>query len=987
MPSTSQRLKALVASFKAGEEVYLSSSRYSEAEARLEFIDKFFSILGWDVDNKALLHPSKREVVIERTNQDSQRPDYTFRINGVAQFHVEAKKPSVDIRNDTSSVFQARRYGYTDEQAIVALTNFRQLSIYDASIPVDEVRDRPETGLLFSCEYTDFEDQLDTISGYLSRLAVGTDDWNELVSAHRPVKYLPAGTQFLQHLQQWRLELGSSILANQPSIDESDLNDVVQLIIIRLLFIRMCEDRGLELEDELRNAAARDIVSVDDLFAKMDKRYNTGLFKQFPHTRSPLSLVDGETLLRIIERLYAPASPFSYAVLDASFLGRVYEQSLSEGICITDMPEQGRSVSLRTKSNYIHRDVVATPQPLVDVVVGRALDEVLQAVATPRVFDFAVGSGRFLVSGYRKLVDEKIEHELRSSNLAVLVKCGYNDYRLSFTEKVSLVKNQLFGIDVDFNAVEVARFSLLVALLEDETLDTLPSGGSILPDLSSNVVHGNSLVRPSTAHPEWLDAPLYAIDLDAIGFAQFDVVVGNPPYVSTEDMRRINKQEFDIVQGSYLTLLRQWDKYFAFIEFAVERLSKDGVIGVVIPNKWMTVVSASSLRRLLSSTVHVSWLLNFTYHPVFETKQIYVCGLVATKHITPYVQYAEPSSVDDFSVSMRMLPRSHWLPTPVSDPWVLPANFKEEEILDAIRTDSLPLGAIVEARNGLQTSANDVFLIRSPVDNCDGTVTFTAKLRGCASVEKWTIEDDLLIPYLDDSKGVKSFHFIDGDAFLIFPYVDDPTRPSGKSLIPENLMHRDFPKTYQYLLHCKARLLKRDKGALRQMRDGGAFYSYGRGQALGYATQHPKIFYSVNQRGDKYGLDNQGVAFQSGGTAGEVALFPRGTDYDLDFVLGLLAQPEIELFLRKRGSPFRGGFFARGTDVISSVPVPKLDFNNQEDVTFHNVVVSTVRCIRHLIGSSMSTSRRQSEVIERKIQQEQRKLADLFRDRWGLHKL
>ncbi|WP_167752302.1 Eco57I restriction-modification methylase domain-containing protein [Rothia nasimurium] len=899
---------------------------------------------------------------------------------------MEAKKPAVDIFVDKNSIFQARRYGYTDEHPIVVITNFRQLSIYDSSIPVDALRDQAETGLLFSCVYTEFESTFEVICNYLSRLKVGTERWNELVSAHKPVEYLPAGTQFLQHLQQWRLELGSSIVTRSPNIDESELNDIVQLIINRFLFIRMCEDRGIELEDELRTAAGNITVSIDNLFARMDRRYNTGLFEQSPHSQSPISLVDGVTLCNIINRLYAPTSPFSYAVLDADFLGRVYEQSLSEGLRIDRDANNVPRVSLQPKSEYQHRDVVTTPQPLVDAVVHKAIDELAGKITQPKILDFATGSGRFLVSAYRKLVDILIANRIANGQYGSLIRRSTNDYGLPFSDKKSIVTESLFGIDIDFNAVEVARFSLLVVLLEDETLDTLPVGGSILPNLHSNIIHGNSLVGPSLDHPDWLEEPIYAVDVEAIGFTEFDVVVGNPPYVSTEDMRKLNIVEFNILQNTYSSLSRQWDKYFAFVEFGISMLSPNGVIGVVIPNKWMTVVSASSFRELLATSVHINWLKNFTHHSVFEERQIYVCGLVASKNESPRIDYSEPSSLSDGvnSASMHQLQRATWLPSPVSKPWVLPANSEQENVLQAIFHQSIPLKEIMEARNGLQTSANDVFLIRNPTVNLDGTVTFNAKLRGSGSVRTWTIESDLLIPYLDDSKNVLSFRTIESDSYLIFPYVENSGRASGKSLISENDLQNNYPKTYEYLLSCKERLLNRDRGAKQQMRDGGAFYAYGRGQALGYATQRPKIFYSVNQRGDKYGLDNRGVAFQSGGTAGEVALFPRDTPYDIDFILGLLAQPEIELFLRKRGSPFRGGFFARGTDVISSVPVPELDFTADVDIEFHDKVVSIVRNIRNKTQSLASCPRRLLDIRRREIQHQERLLSELFRRKWGL---
>lgn len=978
-------IEPLIDSFRVGKGVYLSASKYSEAQARMDFIDKFFIGLGWDVDNSQMLHPAKREVIVEQTNQKSQRPDYTFRVDGISVFHVEAKRPSVDITTNIDAIFQARRYGYTDEHPIVVLTNFRQLSIYDATIPVHEA-DEAETGLLFQSDYNRFVSDAAIIEQFLGHHNVGSDDWNKLVNKHVPAKYLRAGERFFNHLRQWRIELGSNIVQNHPTIPEDELNDFTQLILNRLLFIRMCEDRGLELEHELRDAAADDRLAVKQLFNKLDARYNTGLFEDSNAKNASLSLIDGDVLRKIVNRLYAPMSPFSYAILDADFLGRVYELSLAEKLSVIKNDDNKVDVVLESKDEYRMRDVVTTPQALVDAVVQRALKELPDSVNNPRVFDFATGSGRFLVSAYRNIVSKEIARRLDNKKFHTLVKTGINDFDLPFADKVKIVRKQLFGIDIDFNAVEVARFSILVSLLENETVETLPVGPGILPDLSENIIHGNSLVRPSMENPEWLDNPIYAIDLDSVGFNSFDLVIGNPPYVSTEDMKKINSTEFSIVEGAFSTLLRQWDKYFAFVELASQKLSKNGAIGVVIPNKWLTTVSAASLRELLDSEVYINWLQNFTYHPVFEKKQIYVCGLVAAKHQKKYIEYAEPSSIDGITdtTPMYRLERKSWIPAPASNPWVLPSNKEQEVVLRAIYKNSIPLGEIVEARNGLQTSANDVFVIKNAIDNRDGTVTFSTKIRGDKLKHSWVIEDSLLIPYLDDSKGINSFDYVESDAYLLFPYASDGSRLCGKSLISEEVMEKKYPKTYSYLSYCKDRLLKRDRGARRQMQDSGAFYAYGRGQALGYATASPKIFYSVNQRGDKYGLDCQGVAFQSGGTAGEVALFPLDYDYSLDYILGLLAQPEIELFLRKRGSPFRGGYFARGTDVISSVPVPKIDFARKEDVDFHDRVVDIVREIRSLVGASKVAGSRSKNIAERHIQQEKMRLSALFRDRWDI---
>lgn len=982
-----EEIQKLSDKFRSGEREYRSES-YTEADTRSNFIDELFKCLGWDMQNRQSLYPTKREVVLENTLRTRQRPDYTFRLKGKPLFFVEAKKPVVDIKTNLDAIFQARRYGYTDEHPIVVLTNFFDLSIYDSSIPVNEDRDQAETGLMARWNYLEYPNEIDQISKYLGREHVGDNHWYDLVNSHRPEELMPAGEAFLHNLLGWRLELGESVLKSNPEMDQTELNDLVQLLINRFLFIRMCEDRGLEQEESLREAAARGSTSVSSLFAQMDDRYDTGLFSPSNAHDEGNNLwnIDGEAIRTLVDRLYAPKSPFSYAVLDADFLGRAYEQSLTQGLKIVVDDNQQKTVKLEQKSQYVHRDIVSTPQPLVDAVVKEVVGKISKDNAFPRILDFAVGSGRFLVSVYKALVDRQVINYLEKNDVENLVKVSEDNYTLAFTEKVELIKRCLFGIDIDFNAVEVARFSLIVALLEGEDPGTLPGAKKILPSINDNIVRGNSLVRPSDDDQSLIGDPVYAVDLDAIGFNNFDAVVGNPPYVSTEGMRKTRLAEFKEVSNVYHTAVRQWDEYYAFVEMGINSLSPDGVLGVVIPNKWMTVVSASQLRKTLRSDFSVTWLRNFTFHSVFEEKQIYVCGLVGEKCEKDILDYSEPESLDydDLNAPGHMICCRNWLPVNVEDPWVLPADKNQERVLKAIQNKATKLGTIVEARNGLQTSANDVFLIRN-ADFKDGLVTFESKLHGTKDRREWTIEDALLIPYLDDSRRISSFKYVRSDSYLLFPYQKDSSRTSGMKLIPEQEMKESYPKTYSYLCSCRERLRDRDNGARRQMQDGGAFYAYGRGQALGYVSDCPKIFYSVNQTGDKYGLDKEGIAFQSGGTAGEAVLFPiPDSKYSLDFVLGLLAQPEIELFLRKRGSPFAGGFYARGTDVISSAPVPVLNFSLEEDRDFHKNVVNLVNNIRKLNEQMDSASIRNKDLIKRRIDVYSSQLSATFHKRWKL---
>lgn len=980
---TQAEVQRLVDKFAADESQYTDpSGAYKESDTRSEFIDPLLSVLGWDVANVAAVTPALKDVRREESQEQEDAatkfPDYTLLIGGQRRMYVEAKKPSVDVSSHMESTRQARRYGYTDGHPISVLTNFRDLIVYDTSFPI-ATGDLPATGRIYRWNYTEFVAKLDEIRSVLSRAAVAVPTWHEQFRGKSPQQPIPAGEEFIKHFNQWRLALGRDLYGQDKSIPEMDLNDAVQRVLNRLIFVRMCEDRGIEGERTLRDAAAGGSTEITTLLNRFHRRYNTGLFRT---RKGEVSLKVRDTVIQsIVNNLYSPQSPFSFAVLDATFLGLVYEATLAEHLVIVPPTGSGRgSVQLREKREYEHREVVTTPQELVNRTVDLAIEALGPAMPEPTTLDFAVGSGRFLLAVLDRLI--RAATDAQSSGSKKLIKIGPSEHRLRFEEKCRLLVDNLYGIDVDYNAVEVTKFSLLVRLLQDENKHTLPTGAttSILPDLDKNIWCGNTLVRSlqgATPEQEDLTNPL---DFSATSLpTDVDLVVGNPPYMKTEDMKRFDEVELDYLKANYATAFQQFDKYFAFVEFAAGFLRTDGALGVVIPNKWMTVVAAKELRKLLRSTVALVRLDNFREAQVFPGKSIYVCSLIARKATQGTFTYSEPASIGEYvtRTAASYSISSKRLPTSAQGAWVLPTSRTEEKVLRAIHKASIPLEDVVEERNGIQTSRGKLYVIKDPLI-MGKLVQWTD-----ASGATWQVERALTKPYLYDSRGLRSHHEVVPDSLILFPYAPttSASSTSGWAVIPEKTMKRKFPLAYKYFLHHKSELDTRSMSAEERKK---AFYIYGRTQAIGYATQSPKIFYTNNQRGDKYGLDTIGIVFASGGTGGEVCLFPKDPSYSLDFVLGLLDQAPIEYFLRKRGSVFRGGYYARGTDVIGDTPVPRLDFAKGADRKFHDDVTAEVKRLRALNMRTPTVSPRYERRHLQAIETSRSTLTGMFLMRWGL---
>lgn len=126
----------LIERFDRNRESYMSGT-YNETQLRREFLDPFFSTLGWDVENKQGYAEAYKDVIHEdalKIGGATKAPDYCFRIGSVKKFFVEAKKPSVNLKDDVSPAFQLRRYAWSAKLPLSILTDFEEFVVYDCRI-------------------------------------------------------------------------------------------------------------------------------------------------------------------------------------------------------------------------------------------------------------------------------------------------------------------------------------------------------------------------------------------------------------------------------------------------------------------------------------------------------------------------------------------------------------------------------------------------------------------------------------------------------------------------------------------------------------------------------------------------------------------------------------------------------------------------------------------------------------------------------------
>ena len=402
------RLKDLIKKYRENMKYYHDTKNaYNETECRDEYINPLLECFGWDVQNVQGKLPQYKEVVVERFSNYSERPDYTLTLNGVSKLFVEAKKPSVDIVVETEPAIQARKYGWNANHAMVILTNFEDMLIYDATIkpaPGDNAR----TALYRKYYFEEYAKKFDEINALVSKESVYSGVYDDFVAKNfqESEKYhTKIDNIFLEQINSWRLEIGRYLYSNNVRYhDERVLNDVVQEFINQIIFLRICEDRKLPLYKKLYEMTSDKTELqriLTETFREADKKYNSGLFKG----ENPIFDLSADVIFDMIEMLYYPKIPYLFNIIEPSVLGKIYESFLAESLTIS-----GGEVLLAKKNEYKNRSVVSTPVEIVKYMVKNTLDPICKGkspkdIAELRIADIACGSGVFLEEAYQFIID------------------------------------------------------------------------------------------------------------------------------------------------------------------------------------------------------------------------------------------------------------------------------------------------------------------------------------------------------------------------------------------------------------------------------------------------------------------------------------------------------------------------------------------------------------------------------------------------------
>jgi type I restriction-modification system DNA methylase subunit len=638
--AASERVQKLAQEFDENKKFYLSTE-YQESEVRKDFIDKFLIALGWDVNHETQKNPFKQEVKVERgvaIGQSQRRADYAFYIDPDfrdPQLFAEAKKPASDL-SSADNCFQTIRYGWNASMRIAVLTNFEQFIILDCRYKpdIDTATEQIIQKFHFS-EYGDSE-KFAEIFYLFSRDAIAggsLEKYAEKLPKRRGKAvqrglfkggWQPVDESFLEELDSYRDVLARNFKNHNPELDGETLTEVTQRTIDRLVFLRFLEDKLIESEPHVsefgdKGHAWREFVTLS---RHLDHIYNGIVFKKHDILDAPDFKVDETQFGDLCEELAHANSPYDFNFIPIHILGSIYERFLGKVIIVTNKqahiepkPEVRKAGGVYYTPDYIVRYIVEN-------TVGKLIAGKTPAQITEMRFaDIACGSGSFLIAIYDLLLHYHRDWYNGHPSRAEKDDCVKRDdgfWHLSLRQRRKILLNNIYGVDIDSQAVEVAQLSLYLKLLEEETTASarnyqLEFHETLLPPLNKNIVCGNSLIGLDI-----LDGHLFPAEeerkLNPMNFENrfpevikrggFDAIVGNPPYIQLSMKEFRNEIVNSYLRETYKFSGGRLNTFAFFIERARKKLSEGGTLGYIVPNTILSQEYYEDLRlKMIQETI------------------------------------------------------------------------------------------------------------------------------------------------------------------------------------------------------------------------------------------------------------------------------------------------------------------------------------------------------------------------------------------------
>ncbi|MCX5656523.1 MAG: Eco57I restriction-modification methylase domain-containing protein [Planctomycetota bacterium] len=695
--------------------------------------------------------------------------------------------------------------------------------------------------------------------------------------------------------------------------------------------------------------------------------------------------------------------------MPVEILGTVYERFLGKVIRLT--ADHHAKVEEKPEVRKAG-GVYYTPKYIVDYIVRQTVGRRIEgkspaqlaggkgAAQKPfRVLDMACGSGSFLLGAYQCLLDHCLkwyaEHRPQARKKVVYMD-RRTGWRLTVDEKKRSLTTHIFGVDIDPQAVEVSKLSLLLKVLEGENSQSLQMGllafkDRALPNLSDNIKCGNSLIGPDYFTGRLIaDTEEFArvnpFDWkrefpDTMKAGGFDCVIGNPPYIRIQTMKETAPLQVEIYKELFQTAREgNYDIYVVFIEQGLNLLNAKGRLGFICPHKFFNAKYGAPVRGIVADGQHLAHVVHFGDQQVFDGATTYTCLLFLDKspakecrfvQVRDLVKWKTPQNGKNVVpgeelVAEGTIPASHI----AAAEW----NFhvgNGAALFRKLNRIPMKLGDVAaRMAQGIRTSANEVYVLDTVAE---GHTVLTAHSQQLGREVK--LERKAVCGFLQ-GREIKRYRVLPSGKVVVIPY-----RAAGERmrLVAEAEFEKTYPRTFKYLWDCRRFLEAREHGRMK----GSNWYAYIYPKNLD-VMKAPKILVPDIADRASFALDEKGeYAFTSGYG---ITLRPT-TKESPKYVLGLLNSAVLDFYLKRVSTTMRGGFFRYFTQFIEQLPIRPINFNDPVDKAAHDRMVKLVDSMLALHKQHASAkSETQRDAIQRQIQATDAEIDRLVYHLYGLTK-
>lgn len=926
----------------------------------------FLAIFGWNTkDTSSIIQEKqlskKEKEKLDTINSTANRPDYKLLVNSRVKTFLDTKNINVNIKRCKDSAFQIKSYGWSISAPCAFVTNFDEFAIYNTTYKPDRCQEVNFGRIYLTIdEYIDKFEILDRhlnkdnmVAGLLEKL------YSEDLDIEKMIPKISTDIAFAENLSKFRLNLGTAIINNNQRLINNNielLSYLVQMIINRIIFIRVCEARNIEkngllLEfkekgfwNNFKHSSYYDFFDHYDgpLFARSDVRLNK-------------LIIPDDVFDELLQLFYYP-SPYKFDVIPTTLFSNIYEIFLAKRLEL----ENYRLIEAIKPEYSKTNGVVSTPQYLVKDLIKRTivksnilkynLDEILDL----KILDFACGSGAFIVELFDYIQSILIEKYTQDNNEK------YKDYFhqkedhiiMTIAGKRKLISSCIYGIDIDVEAVEVARMSLAL-----KTIDDLPDyedyshlgiyGHQILNKIGENIEYGNTLVSDDilTLCPDIKKKKnikqydtLNIFNWGEDGFDDifelkqgFDYVIGNPPYVEAKHMTDDIPIMHDYLKKKYVSAKKgKIDLLIPFIERGIELLNPNGKIGVIIQNRFFKNEYGEGIRELITTNKLLSEVITFDLNNIFKDRITYISSLVLDKKSTDTIYYNTikedvfvlpsvleqlPSSKDNITVYSSVKSENI-----TKEPWI----FESPDLLammDSLSKYNIPFGRFAEIRVGIQVLWVKAYHLRVlEIDDTNNLIKAKSSIDDNIIIEKEACRS--LVP----NEKFYSFRKDVDDTYAIFPY--DIIGEEKHPILFDNFCAR-FPRAGAYLKKHKKTIQENIKDKKYKRNDPQKWHLYTRESHL--ETNYPKVLipmtandvYASVTLNDYYYCDNSNVNYID---------IPEKTTENLYAVASIFNSTIFSILARAIANKQQNGYFKLNKQYLEPVLFPAYIFEKDKKI-------------------------------------------------------